>query len=346
MGVDIGDIVPKHPTTLEALSGKVVALDAFNVLYQFLASIRQEDGTPLMDFKGRPTGHLSGLFYRNARLIENGIKPVYVFDGEPPEFKRKEIERRKELKKEAEAKWREALDYERVEEARKFAQATSRLTSEMVAEAKDLLSAMGIPWVQAPSEGEAQAAHMAKSGIAHASASQDYDSILFASPRLLRNLSITGKRKVPRQDRYVLVEPEEIIFSEVLSSLSLSHEQLILIGLMCGTDFNKGVKGVGPKTALKIAKEHSTLPSMMQYVKEKYNCEFEGEIGEIFDFFLHPPVEEAPKVKFSAPTSASVSRILVEEHDFSDERVGRVLEGMEKSLKEKGAQKKIGDWFG
>ncbi|VVB98357.1 Flap endonuclease 1 [uncultured archaeon] len=345
MGVAIGDIVPRHTTTLEALSGRIVALDAFNILYQFLASIRQEDGTPLMDFKSRPTGHLSGLFYRNARLIENGIRPVYVFDGAPPSFKQKEIERRQEAKKEAEAKWRDALDYGRMEDARKFAQATSRLTPEMVAEAKDLLSAMGIPWLDAPSEGEAQAAHMAKKGVAYASASQDYDSILFASPRLLRNLSITGKRKVPRQDRYVLVEPEEIVFEEVLSALQLNQEQIILIGLLCGTDFNKGVKGVGPKTALKIVKDHATLGKVKEYVKTKYNYEFEEDMDAIFDFFLNPPVKEVPQVKFSAPNAAGVNRILVEEHDFSDERVGRVLGSMEKAVKEKGAQKKMDLWF-
>lgn len=345
MGVDLGDLVQKHPTTLEALGGKIIALDAFNVLYQFLASIRQEDGTPLMDFKGRPTGHLSGLFYRNARLIENGIKPVYVFDGKPPDFKQKEIERRREAKKEAEAKWREALDYERLEDARKFAQATSRLTPEMVEEAKQLLSALGIPYIEAPSEGEAQAAHMVKKGIAYASASQDYDSILFASPRLIRNLSITGKRKVPKQDRYVLVEPEEILFSEVLSSLELNQHQMILIGLLCGTDFNKGVKGVGAKTALKIVKEHKTLAEVKAYVKTKYNYEFEEEIDSIFDFFLNPPVEDVKSVKFGTPNFAAVKQLLVEDHDFSEERVERVLSEMEKTLKEKGAQKKMEDWL-
>ncbi len=345
MGVDIGDLVPKHPTTLEALSGKYVALDAFNILYQFLASIRQEDGTPLMDFKGRPTGHLSGLFYRNANLIENGIKPIYVFDGEQPEFKKKEIERRKEAKKEAEAKWREALDYERIEDARKFAQATSRLTKEMVEESKQLLSAMGIPCVEAPSEGEAQAAHMVKTGAAYASASQDYDSILFGSPRLIRNLSITGRRKVPRQDRYVLVEPEEILFDEVLSSLSVNREQLVLVGILSGTDFNSGVKGVGAKTALKIVKEHPTLAAVKSHVKTKYNYEFEEDVEAILDFFLNPPAKDVGKVKQGSLSFEEVRKILVEEHDFSEERVDRALNGMEKSLKEKGAQKKMDEWF-
>lgn len=345
MGVDISDLVQRHPTTLEALSGKIVALDAYNVIYQFLASIRQEDGTPLMDFKGRPTGHLSGLFYRNARLIENGIKPVYVFDGEPPVFKKAEIERRKEAKKEAEKKWKEALDYGRLEDAKKFAQATSKLTPEMAEESRQLLSALGIPCVQAPSEGEAQAAVMVKKKTAFASASQDYDSILFGSPRLIRNLSITGKRKVPRQERYVLVEPEEIILEEVLSFLQINQEQIILIGILCGTDFNKGIKGVGPKTALKIVKENKNLMQIKSYVKTKYNYEFEEDVDAIFEFFLNPPAQETGTIKFGTPDFEAVRSILVEEHDFSEERVHKILSGMEKTLKEKGAQKKMSDWI-
>lgn len=345
MGVDLGEIVPKHTVTLEALSSKIIALDAFNVLYQFLASIRQEDGTPLMDFKGRPTGHLSGLFYRNARFIENGIKPVYIFDGEPPEFKKKEIARRKEAKKEAEAKWHEALDYEQIKDAKKFAKATSKLTPEMVDEAKQLLLTLGIPYIEAPSEGEAQSAYMVKKGIAYASASQDYDSVLFGAPRLIRNLSITGKRKVPRQDRYVLIEPEEIIFTEVLSSLQLSHEQLILIGIMSGTDFNQGIKKVGAKTALKIIKQHKTLSEIKSYIKTKYAYEFEEDIETIFEFFFNPPVKDPDKIIFGGLNVTEATHLLVEEHDFSSERIERVLTEMEKSLKEKGAQKKIDDWF-
>ncbi|MFA5077540.1 MAG: flap endonuclease-1 [Candidatus Micrarchaeia archaeon] len=345
MGVNISDLVQRHPTNLAALGGKTVAFDAFNILYQFLASIRQEDGTPLADFKGNPTGHLSGLFYRNARLLENGIKPVYVFDGEPPSFKAAEIARRKEVKKEAEAKWREALDYGRLEEAKRFAQATSRLTPAMVSESRELLSALGIPCVQAPSEGEAQAAHMAMTGAVYASASQDYDSLLFGAPRLVRNLSITGKRKVPRQNRFVLVEPEEITLSEVLSSLGLSREGLVLIGILSGTDFNQGVKGVGPKTALKIVRENASLAGIKSRVKSKYNYEFEENTEAILDFFMNPPVSEPPPVKLGRIDRQGLTELLVGRHDFSEERVDRVLDSLEKGMVEKNSQKKIGEWL-
>ncbi len=171
MGVDLGDLAVKHTISLQSLSGKAIAIDAYNMLYQFLASIRQPDGTPLMDHKGNVTGHLSGLFYRTCKLIENGIKPIYVFDGKAHSFKERVKEERAEVKKAAEKKWKEALELERYAEAKKYAQATSRLTPEMAEESKLLLEAMGVPVVQAPSDGEAQAAVMVRKGIAHATAS-------------------------------------------------------------------------------------------------------------------------------------------------------------------------------
>ncbi len=344
--MDLGELAIRRTISLESLSGKIIAMDAFNVLYQFLASIRQEDGTPLMDSKGRITAHLSGLFYRTARLIENGIKPVYVFDGESPDFKKATKAKRESAKKEAEQKWKRALEEERFEDARTFAQATSKLTKEMIEEAKSLLLFMGIPYFDAPSEGEAQAAMFVKRGIAYAVASQDYDALLFGSPILLRNISITGKRKVPRQERYILVEPEEIHLNEIFSSLGIDREQLILMGILVGTDYNEGVKGVGPKTALKLVKEYKTLHSLKSYVKTKYNYEFEQELDVIVSFFLNPPYTE-PKKKFEWGNLKieDASKMLCDDHDFSSDRVEKTLSTIEHAFKEKGAQKKLDDWF-
>lgn len=346
MGVDLGDLAVKRHISLASLSGKVIAIDAFNIIYQFLASIRQEDGTPLMDFKGRITAHLSGLFYRSARLLENGIKPIYVFDGTPPKFKGATQAARTYAKKEAEKKWKEALEQEKFEEAKRYAQATSRLTSEMVKESKELLKAMDIPSLQAPTEGEAQAAYMVQQGLAYATASQDYDALLFGSPLLLRNISITGKRKIPRQNRFVIVEPEEIDLEETLNSLQLTRKQLILMGILTGNDFNKGVKRVGPKTALKIVKEHKTLRSIQKYAKEKYNHEFEEDVEAIYKFFLKPPVEKS-KGKFSWGNvdALNIHKILCEEHDFNEERIARTTEKMITSYKEKTSQSKLDKWF-
>jgi flap endonuclease-1 len=346
MGVDLGDLCVKRAITLESLSGRVIAIDAFNVLYQFLASIRQEDGTPLMDFKGRTTAHLSGLFYRTSKLIQNGIRPVYVFDGMPSALKEKTREARTEVKRKAEEKWKQALSEERFEDAKKYAAATSRLTGGMVEESKTLLSGMGIPWIQAPGEGEAQAAMMVQKGQAYAVGSQDFDALLFGAPVLVRNLSITGRRKVPRQDRYVMVEPEEIVLRDTLNSLQMTREKLVWIGILLGTDFNEGVPRVGPKTALKIMKEVDSLDALRAYVKTKYDYEFEVEPERVMELFLRPSyVEVAENPKWGAINDSEVTRIMVDEHDFARERVEKILSDIKLSFREKGAQKKLGDWF-
>lgn len=346
MGVDLGDLAVKHVISLESLNGRVIAIDAFNTLYQFLASIRQEDGTPLQDFKGRITAHLSGLFYRTAKLVENGIRPVFVFDGTPPKFKRRTSEQRAKNKQEAEEKWRKALEEERFDDAKKFAQATSRLTEEMVVESKELLIAIGIPYVQAPSEGEAQASTMVRQGVAYATGSQDYDSLLFGSPILIRNINITGRRKIPRQNRHILIEPEEIRLAETLGILGITREKLIMMGMLIGTDFNEGVKGVGPKTALKIVKDIKTLRDLENYLYEKYHYEFEADINEIYEFFTNPPsIQLEKRLGWGTMSREKIEQLLVKEHDFSEERITRTIEAMEKSFRERGAQSKLGEWI-
>jgi len=215
----------------------------------------------------------------------------------------------------------------------------------MIEESKALLHAMGIPIVEAPSEGEAQAAYMVKEGLAYAAVSQDYDALLFGSTILLRNLSIGGKRKVPRENRFVLVEPEEVRLEETLGSLGIGREQLILIGILIGSDFNKGIKGVGPKTALKIVKEHKTLDAVRRYAEAKYTCSFEEYIEEVYDFFLHPPVKAlSEKLVWKEPDKETVQRILCTEHDFSEDRVRRVLDGITGEYKEKSSQHRLDEW--
>ncbi len=344
MGVDLGDLAVKKTFSITDLSGKPIAIDAFNILYQFLASIRQEDGTPLSDFKGNITAHLLGLFYRNCKLLDAGVRPIYVFDGKAHRLKEKVQTQRREVKINAEKKWKEALEVEKYAEAKKYAQATSRLTSEMIAESKELLSYLGIPWVQAPSDGEAQAAMMVQKGEAYATASQDYDALMFGSPLLVRNLSIVGKRKVPRQNRYVVVEPEMIDLNETLNSLEINRADLIHIGLLIGTDFNDGIKGVGPKTALKIVKEQKSLDDILSYVKEKYDYEFEVDAEEVEELFMNPayaPVD----LKWSEIDGENVIKLLVDDHDFSEDRVSKIINDLKAKKKENEAQQKLDMFF-
>ena len=209
MGVQsLGDLVVKRPVAMEELSGRTLAIDALNYLYAFLSVIRQPDGTPLTDSKNRTTSHLSGLFYRSINLLESNIKPIFVFDGEPPELKKETIAERRAQRKEAKEKWEDALAAGDVIAARKYAQFALSLNEQMIHESQDLWDYSGIPRIQAPSEGEAQAAHMAATGLVWAAASQDYDSLLFGAPRLVRNLAITGRRKLPRKPVYVKINPE------------------------------------------------------------------------------------------------------------------------------------------
>ena len=345
MGVDLGDLAIKNTISIDALSGKALAIDAFNILYQFLASIRQEDGTPLSDFKGNITAHLSGLFYRNCKLLDAGIKPIYVFDGKPNELKEKVQSERRHVKKTAEKKWKEALEQEKYAEAKKFAQATSRLTSEMVEESKELLSYMGIPVVQAPSDGEAQAAMMVQQGLAYATASQDYDAMMFGSPRLVRNLSITGRRKVPRQNRFIIVEPEMIDLEESLKALEINRTDLIHIGILIGTDFNDGIKGVGPKTALKIVKEQKSIDDIISYVKEKYDYQFEVDAEEVERIFLDPAYNPVKDLKWKGPDLDKISKLLVDDHDFSEERITKIVSDLQEKNKERAAQSKLDQFF-
>ena len=348
MGVNIREIIPAEAVrtlNLDDLRFRVVAIDGYNALYQFLAAIRQPDGTPLMDSRGRVTSHLSGLFYRTINLAEHGVKPVYVFDGKPPEMKRGEIERRRRIREEAARKYREAAAAGRVEEAKRYAQMSSSLTSDMVGEAKRLLEAMGIPYVEAPAEGEAQAAYMARRGDAWAAASQDYDSLLFGSPRLVRNLTISGRRKLPRKNVYVEVKPELVELDKLLKSLGITREQLIVIGILVGTDYNPdGVKGIGPKTALKMVKAHRDPVKLLESLPR---TEFPVDPLEIYRYFLNPPVTSSYRLEWRPPDEERVYRILVEEHDFNPERVRNALSRLRRAYNEffRGRQMGLDAWL-
>jgi flap endonuclease-1 len=342
MGVDLGELVQKEEITLEALSGKTIAIDAYNALYQFLSIIRQPDGTPLMDSQGRITSHLSGVFYRTAKLIEAGVKPAYIFDGEPPKLKRSVIEGRREVRELAEQKWKDALSRGELAEARVHAQASSKLSKEMVEDAKKLVELMGLPAVQAPSEGEAQAALLAEKGVVYACASQDYDALLFGAPRLIRNLTMSGRRKLPRKDVYVEVKTELIELERTLKELGLERRKLVWIGILIGTDFNGGVKGIGPKKALKLVSESSSFDEVFA----KFKGEMDVEPARIEEIFLHPPVDEKCRVEFGEPDRGGIVEFLCRGHGFSEERVTKTLDEMIKISSEKGKQSNLEKWFG
>jgi flap endonuclease-1 len=344
LGVNLRDLVPKTTVKLEDLSGKSIAIDAYNALYQFLAIIRQPDGTPLKDNLGKVTSHLSGLLYRTSNLVEMGIKPIYVFDGIPPTLKEVEIKRRMRVKEEAAIRYEQALKAGKTEEARVYAQATSHLKDYMAEDSKKLLNLMGIPWIQAPSEGEAQAAHLARRGDADYCASQDYDSLLFGAPKLLRNVTISGRRKLPSKNIYVEIVPEVVELEQVLKECGITYEQLIDVGILIGTDFNPdGIKGLGPKTALKLIKEHGSLENTLPHLK---NAEFPAEPQRIREIFLKPRTIDSYRIEWREPDVEGVVTFICKERDFSEDRVRKTLERMQKGTEKLKGKTTLEKWFG
>lgn len=329
MGVDIKPLLPIQEIELEELAFKKIGIDAYNILHQFLSIIRQRDGTPLKDSEGRVTSHLTGLFYRTINLLEIGIRPVFIFDGEPPAFKHETLKERKKRKEEARKKLKKAKEEGKEKEIRKYAQQVSKLTTPMVKESKRLLKAMGLPYVQAPSEGEAQTAYMNQKGDIWATGSQDFDSLVFGTPKLVRNITITGKRKLPGKQKYVEVHPELIKLQEIFNKHEINQEQFIMIALLIGTDFNEGIEGIGPKKGLKLVKEKESFEEV------KAEVGWEAEIKEVFDFFKDPEVDEDYKIEFKKPDKTKIKESLVEDHDFSEDRIEKGIGRIEKARKKR-----------
>lgn len=340
MGLDLKPLVKSSPITISELSGKVIAIDAYNTIYQFLATIRGITGELLTNNNGEVTSHLSGLFYRNVNLLAEDIKLIYIFDGKPSPLKSKEIDRRRQVKQDALNKYQEAVTAGRFEDARKYSQATSVLTDKMVEESKMILTLLGIPYIQAPSEGEAAAAQLTQSNIAFACASQDYDSLLFGAKRLIRNLAISGKRKVPNRNVYVDIEPEIIEQQQLLNETGLNLEQLVDIGILIGTDFNPGgIPGIGPKTALKLVREHNKLEKIEKIEASLANIPYK----EIREVFLK---QEAPKIngiEFNEINYDALVNFLCTEKNFSVARVNTSLDKVKKSITNR--NQSLEKWF-
>lgn len=308
--------------SLDDLRGTTLAVDGPGELYQFLALIRLRDGTPLCDSKGRITSHLSGLFYRTTRLIADyGLKLVFVFDGAPPPRKAAEIERRRSIRQRYEQERAEALRAGDVARAYSKATMTSRLTREMVAEARELLRLMGIPTLQAPSEAEAQAAQMAAANQVWAVGSKDYDSLLFGAPRVVRFLTISGKEFLPSQGVSRPIVPELIELDRLLHTLGIDRPQLVDLAILVGTDFNEGVKGIGPKKALKLVQDYGTIDRMPDEIRRAVD-----DVGGVRRIYLNRESAAGSDIRFDEPDLAGIVDFLCTEREFSKDRVTAALD--------------------
>jgi flap endonuclease-1 len=323
MGVLLTPIVVKETIALSDLRDRQVAVDANGELYQFLALIRLPDGTPLTDRHGRITSHLSGLFYRTTRLIaEIGLQPLFVFDGRPPVEKSAEIARRRAIRERYEEEAAAARQAGDLARAYSKSTMTSRLTPDMTADAKQLLRLMGLPIVDAPSEAEAQAAHMARRGDVWAAVSKDYDALLFGAPRLVRFLTISGREFLPSQGTFRPITPELIELQRMLDGLGITRAQLIDLGLLVGTDFHPGVRGIGPKKALALVKRHGALEQMPADIRDRLGT----DLHRLRTIFLAPAVRDDYDVAAGQCNADGVVQFLCDERAFTRDRVIAALE--------------------
>ena len=340
MGLDLKSLLIRKKTKLESFTNKIVAIDAYNAIYQFLAIIRGPEGLHLTDAEGHVTSHITGLFYRNINFLSLGIKPVYVFDGKPPSLKSAEIEHRKQIKKDATVKYERAVSEGKMDDARKFAQQTTSMKDGMVEDSKHLLDLFGIPYIQAPSEGEATAALLTTTGHADVAASQDFDSILFGARKLVRNFTNSGRRKLPNRNTYIEIEPEIIDYRKNLEALGITREQLIDVGILIGTDFNPdGFERVGPKTAIKMIREYGKLEDVTQIQEQLEMIDYNA----IRKIFLEPEVATVNKIEFGEVRYDDIINYLSNERSFSRDRVNSSLNRLKKSLDKK--SQTLEKWF-
>lgn len=342
MGVKITELLKPKTTSFDELAHNIIAVDAFNMLYQFITTIRMRDGTPLKNSKGQTTSHLIGLLSRTTNFLEHQIKPVFIYDGEVPKLKEKERKIRRQAKESAQQKHAEAQSRGDTKLMRKYAGRTAKLTQEMVEESQQLLEALGIPWMQAPAEAEAQAAQLVKNGDADYVASQDMDSLLFGAPRMLKNLSISGKRKRPGKNSYYTIEPQIITLETELHRLKISQKQLILLAMLIGTDFNpKGIHGIGPKTAIKKVHEHGEDAKKL-FADVEWDEHNDVAWKEVLDVLENMPVSnDYKKPEWTNPDEQKLQNLLVDEFEFSQERITKTI----KRLKIQNQQTGLRDYF-
>lgn len=333
---------------LKALTGYKVACDASMSIYQFLISTQGYSKgyglAELTDKEGNLTGHLVGIFNRSIMLLENGIRPVWVFDGKPPEMKMKLLEQRKTRKMEAEEKLNTAIEADNEEDIKKYAGQTVRITKKMIDDAKTLVRCLGLPVIEAPSEAEAQCTELAKAGIVYGVASEDMDCLTFGAPYLLKGFN--------SKDEPVT----QIKLEEVLKGLEVTMDQFIDICILCGCDYTGSIQNIGPIKAFNYIKEYLSIEGVLEFVdeenkNEKKKSKFSYDTDnfaykESRLLFQKPEVIDANEVKleFTKPNAAELKKFLVDEKGFSENRIESALKRIDGAM-EKSAQNRLESFF-
>lgn len=340
MGVMLTPILKREQTSFQALYGRSFAVDASIELHQFLALIRKPDGSLFTDSAGKVTSHLIGLLTRTSRLVTDySLRPVFVFDGRPNPLKRRTIEARRRVQEKARGEYVEAVAAKDYSRAWSKVVMTGRITGEILRDAKALLSLMGIPWLEAIEDGEAQASFMAAKGDVWAVGSKDYDCLLFGAPILARYLTLTGREYLPAKKTSRPLIPELVKLADNLKELEITREQLIDIALLVGTDFNEGVKGIGPKKGLSLVKNYGAAEKLPKEVRH----ELPEDLDEVRNIFMHPQVITDYSVKRNHVNPDGLLEFLSRERGFSKDRVQKVADRLVKAETE--ADSQLGKWF-
>ena len=340
MGVKLKDLANPRKTSFENLSGNSIAIDGYNIIYQFLTTIRGPTGEPLMNSKGKITSHITGLFYRNINLLNNNIRPIYVLDGKPPQLKSTLIKKRKEIREKNQEKYQKAKEEGDLEQARRYAHSMIKINEGIINDVKKILDLMGIQCIQAPAEGEATVAYMNELDLVNYAVSQDYDSLLFGAKRLCRNLTVSGKRRIPRTNRYMNVEPEIIELKEFLRINEINREQLVDIAILIGTDYNpNGFTRIGPKTAIKNIKKYKRIEEIPKIERELELI----DVDQVRNMFLNPDFIKPEIIENKELKKEELISYLCDENDFSEERISNTIKKLDKV--EEQQSETLDKWF-
>jgi len=306
---------------------RIVAIDGNMSMYQFLIGVRGS-GQDLENQDGKITSHLQGILYRTTRLLEAGIKPVYVFDGKPPELKYSELEKRKLKTEQAQEEMEDADEERKIQMSKR----TIRVSKEQIEEAKVLLQLLGIPVIQAPSEAEAQCCELVKGKLAYAIGTEDMDALTFGSNILLRHLNFSEARKEP-----IL----EFNLEKILSELKLTYNQFIDLCILCGCDYTDSIKGIGPKRALKLIREHQTIENILPHLTKKNVVPEHFPIVEVRNLFLKPDVIPCSEIKltWNEVNQQELLNYLVNDKQFDEQKVKKVIERIKVARKKMGQQR-------
>ncbi|KAL6517850.1 Elongation of fatty acids protein 2 [Orobanche minor] len=337
----LADNAPKamKEQKFESYFGRKIAIDASMSIYQFLIVVGRSGTDMLTNESGEVTSHLQGMFSRTIRLLEAGIKPVYVFDGKPPDLKKQELAKRFSKRADATEDLNDALETGNKEDIEKFSKRTVKVTKQHNEDCKRLLRLMGVPVIEAPSEAEAQCAVLCKTGKVYGVASEDMDSLTFGAPKFLRHLMDPSSKKIPVMEFEV---------AKVLEELNLTMDQFIDLCILSGCDYCDSIRGIGGLTALKLIRQHGSIENILENIsKERYQIPDDWPYQEARRLFKEPSVftdDDQLELKWSPPDEEGLISFLVNENGFNSDRITKAIEKI-KAAKNKSSQGRLESFF-